>query len=304
MIFCSRILNRLASSTRLLLSQLVMIVVIAVICTKAVAAGPCEEPSYPDQFPDFTHHCENAAPIVFDKESSVKTLDHSDAGTVMITGGKNVYTWTISGSGFFFDSNFSKTTLQNVTSQTVTVFTDEGACGVGRISVTDGCTTAEYSVSSTDGRWGEEVGGGWGQRYGVDEFIPGKIILCGVEGTNTYNYSASNCLEADNGIYKQKICYASIGGCGTASSGCSPDPVGLCNDHCAGLKEAMPEVGEAVNETIYFTGYKVIEYQQCFTNMPEAEVSYYDFVNNLGYKDCGCYSYAIFHAAYQQWECR
>lgn len=97
--------------------------------------------------------------MVYDTAGSIETIGQSDSGGVAITDSTNnansTYSWSISGTGFWFDAGYTLTSIITTGADLdVTVYTDGTACGSGEITVT-GCagTTVTGYVRCTTGQW-------------------------------------------------------------------------------------------------------------------------------------------------------
>lgn len=124
--------------------------------------------------------------IEYDTENSSETVDRNDSATILVIGNNAPFTWTISGTGFWFDSGYTQTTI-NTTGNVAVVYADNTACGSATITVTgcDGtvatgyvrCTAGQwYTISETCGMTGQGVFIGWDQNYyfKIYEYIQGK----------------------------------------------------------------------------------------------------------------------------------
>lgn len=79
----------------------------------------------------------------------------SGVATVRFDGGRPPYTWQVSGNGFWFDDQYTQTTIQTDTFSTP-IYADENACGSALITVTDDCgKSGSGNIGSTVGVWGE-----------------------------------------------------------------------------------------------------------------------------------------------------
>jgi len=94
--------------------------------------------------------CEDATPIVWDRENSVEVLADNTSGTVAVIGGVTPYYWSVRGNGFSFDGQSLRDAITDV--PYIRVFTGD-ACGFAPIEVTDGCSVVNGGVRSTNGVW-------------------------------------------------------------------------------------------------------------------------------------------------------
>ena len=95
--------------------------------------------------------CEGIDPLEWDATSSATVMAPSSSATVQVSAGLGPYIWTIAGTGFSLGS-LGKKTL-STTGPSVTVVTDETACGFGQIEVVDQCSTANGGIRCTVGQW-------------------------------------------------------------------------------------------------------------------------------------------------------
>lgn len=91
----------------------------------------------------------------YDYGSSAATVAREASAVVYVTGSGGSLTWSISGTGFWFDSGYSLTSLENQ-GTSVTVYADDNACGSGTITVTD-CQddSVEGVIRCTTGSWNQ-----------------------------------------------------------------------------------------------------------------------------------------------------
>lgn len=85
----------------------------------------------------------------WDSATSAETVARNGSCTVAITGGgSGTKTWSVSGTGFWFDSDHTITTLGTI-ANSVTLYADETACGLATITA---CGATGY-VRCTAGDW-------------------------------------------------------------------------------------------------------------------------------------------------------
>ena len=87
--------------------------------------------------------CAGVAPNIIKSLSEEETLPRNSSTTVWVdSGGKACppYNWTISGTGFHFESATGPTTATTTKDlQSLSVWADDTACGAGKVSVSDSC---------------------------------------------------------------------------------------------------------------------------------------------------------------------
>ena len=96
--------------------------------------------------------CDEVTAIVWDDDRSVEVIADNSVGTVYVTGGRPPYTWSVRGSGFYFDADGDVRDAETDTGQ-IRVYTKD-SCGPATITVTDGCSTATGYTRSAVGSWG------------------------------------------------------------------------------------------------------------------------------------------------------
>lgn len=127
-----------------------------VICLMALPSLCfCAEPdcdlAYPDQA---SRECGDVEPMAWVISNSETEMGATDNRSVSVTGGKEPYSWTIEGNGFFFTSNGSLKAM-STSSPSATILT-YNACGSGRVTITDACGFGvSNAVRSISGKWTE-----------------------------------------------------------------------------------------------------------------------------------------------------
>jgi len=93
--------------------------------------------------------------LEWDSDNSATTMDTGASATVFITPGFGEHTWTVSGTGVFFDKAYSLTTMKkDETVSAVKLYTEVAACGGFKINVTDYCgNSTDGYVRCTNGQW-------------------------------------------------------------------------------------------------------------------------------------------------------
>ena len=80
-------------------------------------------------------------------------INRNSSVEVNVIGGRPLYTWSVSGIGFWFDAAYTQTEIVTDT-RTVTLYADDTACGAATISVTDlHEDTVNGSIRGSSGRW-------------------------------------------------------------------------------------------------------------------------------------------------------
>jgi len=95
--------------------------------------------------------CGFVIPLIWDEENSAEVIADNDRGTIMFSGGRRPVTVSVRGTGFYLDSSG---TLRDgtVSGNSVTIWTKD-ACGVCLVTITDGCSSINVTVQSTNGNW-------------------------------------------------------------------------------------------------------------------------------------------------------
>lgn len=104
---------------------------------------------YPEECTTLTlEACTCVDLMTWDEVNSAETIGRNDSAVVYVTGDYATnMTWTVTGTGFWFDEGFSLTTIE--AGKNVTLYTDGTACGTAMISVCG----AEGQVRCTTGGW-------------------------------------------------------------------------------------------------------------------------------------------------------
>jgi len=96
--------------------------------------------------------CEGLENMVW-SEDNPETIAPGCSVHVSVSGDKTPYSWSVSGTGFWFDAEHTITTLEDA-GASVNLYADADACGSATISVTGGCGGfASGSVRCTAGSW-------------------------------------------------------------------------------------------------------------------------------------------------------
>ncbi len=173
--------------------------------------------------------CTGGAPNIIKSLSEEETLPRNSSTTVWVdSGGKACppYNWTISGTGFHFDSATGPTTATTTDDlQSVNVWADDTACGAGTISVSDSCkVTQSVEIRSQYGSWvlvsdsvnpefvGERYFSDWGDEKIVGKYLSYSRTACGEsvpEGGclgETYEYKYLPCPDPMMVSYAHPAC--------------------------------------------------------------------------------------------------
>ncbi|MDY0013890.1 MAG: hypothetical protein RBS40_13475 [Rhodocyclaceae bacterium] len=95
--------------------------------------------------------CDGVEPLAPDVSINPEVVAPSTTVTVgVLGGGKYPYQWLVLGEGFWFNGPSKRITTGG---PTVHLVADSDACGTATISVTDGCSTTQFEIRCTQGRW-------------------------------------------------------------------------------------------------------------------------------------------------------
>ena len=180
---------------------------IAHICTADYWVR-CEEEEEPPI------ECNGIEPTIY---SGVTSIARNANTTAWVNSGSGVssvppYTWSISGTGFWFDAGYTLTTATtNADLETLTVYADNTACGTATITVTDACSVVSTGyIICTTGTWGDAVLVATQTKFDVCPSYPG----CKSQYGDTYN---DVCLWSEySGIFRWNQSYygSTVGGPG------------------------------------------------------------------------------------------
>jgi len=99
--------------------------------------------------------CEGLEDLAW-SDGNPETIAPDSWVTVAVSGDKAPYSWSVSGTGFWFDAGHTITSMENA-GTSVDLYADETACGSATISVTGGCQSVTGYVRCTAGRWGDWI---------------------------------------------------------------------------------------------------------------------------------------------------
>ena len=160
--------------------------------------------------------CEGLEDLAW-SEDNPETIAPESSVSVSVSGDKAPYTWSVSGTGFWFDAGYTLTTIQG--SASVTLYADETACGAATITATGGCGGfVTGHVLCTVGLWSD-----W-------------TYTCGSWSIGTYSNTCCNLVQGKT--WYQAWCRYGVGCvCGGASQECFPIDYG--NYNCSLLAGAF-----------------------------------------------------------------
>jgi hypothetical protein len=129
--------------------------------------------------------CDEVEPLAIDTERSVSVLAPGTHGNVYFSGGKFPVLVRVRGNGFTLDGYNQRDGWVDGPGRGFTIFAHEFACGSCPITISDGCTTAHYSLRATVGHWD-----GWCVTYRWQ-----RPRLTGVSNRNVYGvrYDSDRC---------------------------------------------------------------------------------------------------------------
>ena len=112
--------------------------------------------------------CETAPTIAY-SDSSDDTINRDDEATVIVTGGVGPFTWSVTGTGFWFDEAHTLTEIET-DARTTTLYADDTAEGTANIAVTDTC-------DESDDCGGGGGGGGTTTNGSIDCTCPPDVVI-------------------------------------------------------------------------------------------------------------------------------
>jgi hypothetical protein len=155
------------------------------------------------------------------------TINQSQSKLLIIKSKLSTFTWTVSGTGFWFDSQHTIKTIENTGAKSVYLFAGSNACGTATITVrgitdnTDITFSISGDVKGNAGRWSVHVLVDEIDETDVCPELPGgcwwgsaNIDVC-IGQSNRYKYYVSYCYF-----------YSSIG---CEPPGCNQDPMPACS---------------------------------------------------------------------------
>jgi len=100
-----------------------------------------------------TCDCDVEPDVAYDDDTSDDTIDREDIATIAVTGGCPPYAWSVEGTGFWFDAEYTLTEIES-NAISIILYADETACGAATITVTDFCEdSCDGGVRCTEGEW-------------------------------------------------------------------------------------------------------------------------------------------------------
>ena len=154
------------------------------------------------------------------------TINQGQSKLLIIKSKLDTFTWTVSGTGFWFDSQHTIKTIENTEAKSVSLFAGSNACGTATITVrgiTDN-TDNTYSISGDvkgNGRWSDYVMVDEVDETDVCPELPGGCWW----GTNTITVCDG---ISNRYTYQVTACYRSSD-IGCQPPGCSQDPMPVCS---------------------------------------------------------------------------
>lgn len=112
--------------------------------------GDCGNIKY-NQVRNRKNCCDEVEPIEIDVYNSADIIGDNSGGYVVFTGGRYPFSVSIRGSGFWLDYN--RTIKDGIINSNIFIIYTSDACGSCKITISDGCSVANYFVKSTNGQW-------------------------------------------------------------------------------------------------------------------------------------------------------
>lgn len=162
--------------------------------------------------------CLDGSQVSYDTDNSSMTIVRGGTGTALFIdlADGSPYTWSISGTGFWFDEEYTVTSFHS-NAKSAVVYADSEACGLGTITLTTCDATAAVGyMRCTVGNWGP-----WN-------------ALCGAYSTGTYLNSCCNNITAERWyqewcryLVQSDCCDSREAGC-ISEGACLPGAFSLC----------------------------------------------------------------------------
>ncbi|MDX9896854.1 MAG: hypothetical protein RBS34_15500 [Desulfofustis sp.] len=167
--------------------------------------GNCGEKH--ETWEDRLNCCDEVEPLEIDRGNSAQVLAPGTHGNVYFSGGKFPVLVRVRGNGFTLDGYNQRDGWVDGPGRGFTIFAHEFACGSCPITISDGCTTAHYSLRATVGHWdGWCVTYRW-QRPGLREFANRNVY--GVRyDSDRCTYSVYLLVSGYTGILEYRDPYA------------------------------------------------------------------------------------------------
>ncbi len=127
--------------------SLILVNILLLVCT-SLYAQQCKD--YPDQHPYDEQNCQDVEPLEWVNFPQASVLPNSPT-PISISGGKAPFTWIVTGNNFYLDSTGKAKKVESASSN-ATIYA-VNACGTATVTVTDGCSTVNGQVASTNGVW-------------------------------------------------------------------------------------------------------------------------------------------------------
>lgn len=134
------------------------------------------------------------------------------------------FTWSVSGTGFWFDSQHTKKTIEDTSAQAVSLYAGGNACGMASITVTDkNGNSISGDVKGNAGRWSDYV---MVDRMNDIDICPDAGGSCGY-----YIYSNFDICENVSNRYDYYFSYCIYGLTYCDPPGCAQDPKPTCSEN-------------------------------------------------------------------------
>lgn len=112
--------------------------------------GPCGE--LHEEWSDANNCCDGVLALVWDDALSGEVVGDWDTVRVAVAGGRGPYYWEVRGNGFFIDAGRHYRDIETMSPE-LTIYTAD-ACGLCKVTVTDGCSKTVGALRSVNGSWG------------------------------------------------------------------------------------------------------------------------------------------------------
>lgn len=178
----------------------------------------------------------SADPVEYDTDGSIENIGINSSGIIYITDGVSSFTWSVAGTGFWFDAGFTITEIETVDREAI-IYTDGSACGAGTITVTD-CNGDTSGVVRAPGSWKNYY-----QSCIETVVTQGTCIVGNIRYTAGINSVYVGCYEYD----PERCCYSIV------ALGCTWDPPlagsAPCERQCS--NPSFPELAEHHQARLY-----------------------------------------------------
>ena len=158
------------------------------------------------------------------------TINQGQSKTLIIKSQLEEFTWTVSGTGFWFDSQHEIKTIENTGAKSVSLFAASNACGTATITVRGITANTDITFSISGDVRGNA--GRWSFFYDMVDRI-NDIDICPDAGGSCGYYVYSNfdvCENVSNRYdYYYQYCIYSLTYCDPP--GCAQDPKPTCSEN-------------------------------------------------------------------------